>query len=139
MTKIEHLNITVPEIDEAIKFLKIVAPDFVIRKDDKSLDNYRWVHIGNDNCYIALQEAHLGDAAKKQLPSYKNYGINHTALVVLNLKQIEDKLIENGYQKGIETPVEKYRIRRYYYDHAGFEWELVEYLSEKTNEMYLYE
>ena len=58
---------------------------------------------------------------------------------MLNLKQIEDKLIENGYQKGIETPVEKYRIRRYYYDHAGFEWELVEYLSEKTNEMYLYE
>ena len=139
MTRIEHLNITVADIDEAIKFLKIVAPDFVIRKDDKSLDNYRWVHIGNDNCYIALQEAHLGDAAKKQLPSYKNYGINHTALVVLNLKQIEDKLIENGYQKGIETPVEKYRIRRYYYDHAGFEWELVEYLSEKTKEMYLYE
>ena len=139
MTRIEHLNITVPDIDEAIKFLKIVAPDFVIRKDDKSLDNYRWVHIGNDNCYIALQEAQLGDAAKKQLPSYKNYGINHTALVVLNLKQIEDKLIENGYQKGIKTPVEKYRIRRYYYDHAGFEWELVEYLSEKTNEMYLYE
>ena len=139
MTRIEHLNITVPDIDEAIKFLKIVAPDFVIRKDDKSLDNYRWVHIGNDSCYIALQEAHLGDAAKKQLPSYKNYGINHIALVVLNLKEIEYKLLENGYQKGIETPIEKYRKRRYFYDHAGFEWELVEYLSEKKDEMYLYE
>ena len=139
MTRIEHINITVPDIEEAINFLKIVAPDFVVRKDSKSIDNYRWVHIGNNNCYIALQEAHLGEAAKKQLPSYKNFGINHIALVVINLKEIEDKLDKNGYQKGIETLEEKYRKRRYYYDHAGFEWELVQYLSEKADEMYLFE
>ncbi|MDA7746601.1 hypothetical protein N8878_04635 [Psychromonas sp.] len=37
MSKIEHLNITVPDIDEAIKFIQIVAPDFKVRKDVKSV------------------------------------------------------------------------------------------------------
>ena len=54
MTRIEHVNITVPDIDAAISFLKIVAPDFEVRKDNKPADNYRWVHIGNDSYYFAL-------------------------------------------------------------------------------------
>ena len=32
MTRIEHANITVPDIDAAIAFLKVVAPDFEVRK-----------------------------------------------------------------------------------------------------------
>ena len=48
MTRIEHVNITVPDIDEAIRFLKIVAPDFEVRKDEKPSNSYRWVHIGNE-------------------------------------------------------------------------------------------
>ena len=51
----------------------------------------------------------------------------------------KEKLLDNGYNRGIDTPIEKHRKRAYYYDKAGFEWELVEYLSEKTNEKYLYE
>ena len=34
MTKIEHVNLTVPDIDAALDFLKIVAPDFSVRRDD---------------------------------------------------------------------------------------------------------
>ena len=139
MTRIEHVNITVPDIDAAINFLKIVAPDFDVRKDNKSLDSYRWVHIGNENYYFALQEAHLDAVPQKRLQPYRNYGINHVALIVSNIEEIEEKLIAAGYQKGIETPVEKYRKRAYYLDSAGFEWELVEYLSEQPSEKYLYE
>lgn len=47
MTRIEHLNITVPDIDAALAFLVIVAPDFNVRKDVKSPDRHRWVHVGN--------------------------------------------------------------------------------------------
>ena len=136
MTRIEHVNITVPDIDAAISFLKIVAPDFDVRKDNKSSDSYRWAHIGNERYYFALQEAHLDTVPKKQLQSYKNYGINHVALIVSNIQEIEDKLVDGGYQRGIETPIEKYRKRAYFYDNAGFEWELVEYLSEKPNDLF---
>ena len=139
MTRIEHANITVPDIDEAIRFLKIVAPDFEVRKDDKPSDSYRWVHIGNEEYYFALQEPHLDAEPKKQLKSYKNYGVNHIALVVSSIQEIEGKLDSGGYQKSIGVPVEKYRKRAYYFDEAGFEWELVEYLSEKPSEKYLYE
>lgn len=139
MTRIEHVNITVPDIDEAIRFLKIVAPDFVVRKDQKPSNSYRWAHVGNDAYYFALQEPHLDADPKKQLQSYRNYGINHVALVVPNIQEIEKKLLKNGYRRGIETPVEKHRKRGYYYDNAGFEWELVEYLSENLNEKFLYE
>lgn len=49
------------------------------------------------------------------------------------------KLKDGGYHKGIDTPKEKYRKRAYYYDQTGFEWELVEYLSEQPAEKFLYE
>ncbi len=139
MTRIEHANITVPDIDAAIIFLKIVAPDFDVRKDEKPSGSYRWVHIGNEEHYFALEEPHSDAESKKQLQTYQNYGVNHIALVVSNIKEIEEKLVGSGYKKSIETPVEKYRKRTYYFDNAGFEWELVEYLSEKPSEKYLYE
>ncbi len=111
MTIIEHVNITVPNIDAAIKFLKTIAPDFVIRKDENPPDNYRWVHIGNEMYYFALQEPHLGTEPTKQLQSYKNYGINHIALVVTNIQEIEEKLTAQGYRKSIGTPTELHRKR----------------------------
>lgn len=139
MTRIEHINITVPDIDAAISFLNIIAPDFEVRKNQQSPDNYRWTHIGNDRYYFALQEAHIDSVPQNRLQAYKNYGVNHIALIVSNLQDIEAKLAAAGYQRGIEVPIEKYRKRAYYYDQAGFEWELVEYMSQKPHEMYLYE
>ncbi len=64
MTKIEHANITVPDIDEVKAFIKIVAPDFNIRKDQSPPDSNRWAHIGNDDFYFALQQAPIGSMSK---------------------------------------------------------------------------
>lgn len=139
MTKIEHLNITVPDIDEAIKFIQIVAPDFKVRKDVKSSTSHRWTHIGNNECYFALQEAHLGSEPESPRKSYKNYGVNHIALVVDDLFRVENDLVKYGYKRSIDTPVEKHRKRLYFFDNAGFEWELVEYSSQDPTEKFLYE
>lgn len=139
LTSIEHANITVPDIDVAFKFLKIIAPDFVIRKDQKRDGSYRWAHIGNDHFYIALQEPHLQKESTVGSTAYENSGVNHLALIVSDLDRIEKNLIAAGYEKSIDTPVEKFRKRIYYYDNEGFEWELVEYLSDDPSERYLYE
>ena len=139
MTKIEHVNITVPDIDAAVNFLKIVAPDFEIRNDQKPLNDKRWMHIGNKEFYFALQEAHLGHTPIKANQTYINYGFNHVGLIVNNIDDIEKKLIEAEYNKGIDTPKETFRKRIYYYDNAGFEWELVEYFSKNTDDKFLYE
>ena len=138
-TKIEHINITVPDIDAAVSFLNIVAPDFEIKKDENPLNDKRWMHIGNNENYFALQEAHIDAIPKKQNQTYINYGYNHIGLVVNNIDDIENQLKEAGYQKGINTPKEQFRKRAYYYDKSGFEWELVEYLSENIEDKFLYE
>jgi len=139
MTGIEHANITVPDIDSAIRFIKIVAPDFQVRRDEKPLNSYRWVHIGNEHYYLALQEAHLDATPQHRLQPYKNYGINHLAFVVENIAEIEKNLLENGYKRGIDTPIEKHRKRAYFYDDVGFEWEPIEYLSKNPEEKFQYE
>ncbi|EIO4107114.1 TPA: VOC family protein [Vibrio vulnificus] len=140
MTKIEHLNITVPDIDSALAFLAIVAPDFQVRKDVKSLDRHRWAHVGNEQSYFALQEPHLDSLTPNAIQkTYKNYGVNHIGLVVDNLATIENVLVEQGYRRGIIAPEETYRKRAYFFDKAGFEWELTEFLSDIPDEMYLYE
>ena len=94
MTKIEHANITVPDIDEAIAFLKIVAPDFKVRIDQSPTDSNGWAHIENDDFYFALQEAHIGSSPDKPRTPYKNFGVNHIALVVDNLDEIEKRLVQ---------------------------------------------
>ena len=139
MTKIEHVNITVPNIDAAVNFLKIVAPDFEIRNDEKPLNEKRWMHIGNNEFYFALQESPLETEPKKPNQTYINFGFNHIGLVVNNIDDIEKQLIEADYKKGIDTPKETFRKRIYYFDTAGFEWELVEYLSESIDDRFLYE
>ncbi|WP_299492318.1 VOC family protein [Acaryochloris sp. IP29b_bin.137] len=139
MSTLEHVNITVPDIDEAIKFLKTVALDFQVRIDKKPPESIRWAHIGNNDYYFALQEPHLDSVAEEPKQTYKNYGVNHIGIVVEDLSVVEDRLVEAGYKRGISTPIEKYRKRLYFYDSFGFEWELIEYLSGKPSEKYLYE
>ena len=140
MTIVEHLNITVPDVDAALEFLSVVAPDFKVRKDVKAPNKHRWVHVGNEQCYFALQEPHLDSASPNDPQStYKNYGINHIGLVVDDIKAVEEHLVSKGYKRGIVAPEERYRKRAYFFDSAGFEWELTEYLSADLDDMYLYE
>ena len=60
-------------------------------------------------------------------------------LIVHNIDDIEKSLIEVGDTKWIETLKEKFRKKIYYYENAGCEWELVEYLSENLEHKFLYE
>lgn len=139
MTSIEHVNITVPDIDEAIKFIQLVAPDFKVRKDENPASSYRWAHIGNAQYYFALQEPHLDADPEKPRATYKNYGVNHISLIVEDIEKVEGVLLKAGYKRGIATPIEQHRKRLYFIDSFGFEWELVEYSSDDPSEKFLYE
>lgn len=139
MTRFEHLNMTVPSIDIAIEFINVVAPDFTVRRDEYSERGYRWVHIGNEAAYIALQEPYPGVEAKPPLQTYRNLGVNHIGLIIDNADDTEKLLLQKGYKSNGPMVVETYRKRIYFYDRSGFEWELVEYLSDAHAEKYLYE
>ena len=136
---IEHANITVSDIDAAIAFLKVVEPQIQVRHDETPEGSYRWAHVGVGNCYIALQEPHIGSQPVDNRRPYKDCGVNHLGWVVQDLDAVTSRLEESGYRKGIPGEEHRYRHRAYYHDSAGFEWELVEYLSDRLEERYSYE
>ncbi len=139
MTTIEHLNITVPDIDAAVDFIQLVAPDFSIRKDAVAELGYRWVHIGNNKSYFALQEPHPGCTVNSPHQTYRNLGVNHIGLIIEDAVATEALLLKNGYQANGPMVIESHRRRIYFYDHTGFEWEMVEYTSDSPSDRYLYE
>lgn len=142
-TYLEHANLTVPDIDQAIAFLCTIEPLFYVRRDalERLADGQtrRWVHVGNERVYIALQQAEPGSQPQMPRRSYENYGVNHLAWVVNDFEAVLARLEQQGYRRGLLVPPEAYRKRAYYYDTAGFEWEIVQYLSEKDELRNAYE
>jgi catechol 2,3-dioxygenase-like lactoylglutathione lyase family enzyme len=139
MTYLEHANITVPDIDAAIAFLKVVDSEIEVRHDETPSGSYRWAHVGIGNSYIALQEPHLDSNPTDNRRPYKDFGVNHIGWVVEDLDAVVERLEAHGYRKGIPGEDHAYRRREYYYDSAGFEWEFVEYLTEVHEERFSYE
>ncbi|MGE4593919.1 MAG: VOC family protein [Gammaproteobacteria bacterium] len=132
-TKLEHANLCVDDIDGMIKFLQTALPDFIIRHDETGIDGDRWVHIGNDTTYIALN-----NSTEKESSDWKPYsgksGVNHLGYMVDNAEQVRSRLLAADY---IESTIENnhpFRKRVYFYDHEGRDWEFVEYLSENLEE-----
>ena len=139
MSQLEHANITVPDIDAAILFIQLMAPDHKVRQDAVSEMGYRWVHIGNEQSYIALQAKHPEAMASEPRETYKNYGVNHLCYRVNDVRAIEQRLLDAGYRQNGPLIEDSHRLRLYFYDDMGLEWEMVEYLSDKPEEMFKYE
>ena len=131
--QLEHANLCVSDIDEMIKFLQIALPDFIIRHDETDNDGDRWVHIGNDKTYIALNNSIQKDSSD-WAPYSGKPGVNHLGYMVDSVEQVRSRLRAGGY---IESTVENnhpFRKRLYFYDPEGRDWEFVEYLSENLKE-----
>jgi len=132
-TKLEHANLCVDDIDGMIKFLQTALPDFIIRHDETGIDGDRWVHIGNDTTYIALNNSTQKESSDWTPYSGKS-GVNHLGYMVDNAEQVRSRLLAADY---IESTIENnhpFRKRVYFYDHEGRDWEFVQYLSENLEE-----
>ena len=135
--KLEHANVTVSSINKAIRFLKTAFPEFEVRGQGVGEKGKKWLHLGTDSTYIALEEV------KDQPPvlprqSYFHLGINHLCFEVENIDEIHRRLSAEGY---LVRPVanEQFRKRLYADDNLGNEWEFVEYLSKIPGKKNLYE
>ena len=131
---LEHANITVPDIDAAIAFLQTIDPSIGVRRDAVSQAGKRWAHVGTDRSYIALQAPNGPQRPEQARETYVNFGFNHLAWVVEDCDAVVARLEAGGYRRGIETASHPHRKRVYYYDGAGFEWEILEYLSDDPAE-----
>lgn len=132
---LEHANITVPDMDAAIAFLTTACPEFAIRHDTiHPVSGIRWVHLGTPTSYFALQEPHKGRTPEDHRRPYDDIGVNHLGLIVDDFDAVEARLEAAGYKRGMPVEPHPARKRAYWYDHAGFEWEFIEYLTDDLDQ-----
>lgn len=136
---LEHANVTVPDLDAAIEFLHTLDPALRVRHDGVSPEGRRWAHVGTERSYIALQAPSGPQAPEAPREAYVHFGVNHLGWVVEDLDAAVARLDAAGYRRGMEAEAHPHRKRAYYYDAAGFEWELLEYLSDDPAEFNEYD
>ncbi|MDO5978675.1 VOC family protein [Flavivirga spongiicola] len=127
---LEHANITVNDLQEAVKFFQTAFPHFKIRGGGN--DMREWIHLGDDDTYLAINQAKQSDL--KADKNYDKIGINHIGFVVQNVEEIASNLLSNGYKRDYPKEVEQFRIRDYFADADGNQYEFVQYLSDKPEE-----
>ena len=126
---LEHVNITVIDVDEAIRFLQTAMPDWKVRADVSSEESNcrRWVHLGTDTTYIAIEDR--GAIEKGGHEPYVDPGVNHLGFVVNDVNAVSKRLTDAGYEEGLSSLDNPNRKRIYFYDADGNEYEFIEYLK----------
>lgn len=125
----EHANMHVQDVDRMLAFIKCAFPSFRIRYDSGTDDSERWVHIGDDNTYLAIYRA---TQAKKERPQpYSGRpGINHIGFAVDDVESLRQRLLDGGYEETTVPNKHPARRRIYFNDPEGYDWEFIEYFSE---------
>lgn len=125
-TRLEHANIAVQDVNAMIQFLQIAFPDFAIRGEGKNLMGNRWVHVGNDETYVAINEAPR-ESPSKRAPYSTVPGLNHLGYEVTDVKALRERMLAAGYHDSTVPNEHPSRTRVYFYDPEGNDWEFVEY------------
>ena len=123
--RFEHINISCKDIDATQKFYKTLFPDWYVRVAGEN-NGSRWMHLGNNQFYIALNDA---PEQERVHMLYESIGINHVGFVIKDGEAMKKLLdAEKIEYYTMTAPETKYRI--YVNDPDGNEIELVEYNSE---------
>jgi len=136
--RLEHANISVKDIDGMIRFLQTAFHSFRIRRDETEPDGSRWVHIGTDDAYIALNQA-TDVPAEDWTPYGGKPGVNHLGFEVDDAEAVRLRLKAAGYRDSTYPNAHPHRRRVYFYDAEGNDWEFVQYLSDNVAERNDYE
>ncbi len=131
--RLEHANLAVRDVDAMITFLRAASPEFRIRSSGKTWQGARWVHVGTNDTYIALNEATL-EPAEPWVPYAGRPGTNHLGYEVDDVESLRSRLTAAGYRDSTVPNAHPHRQRVYFYDPEGNDWEFVEYRSEDPAE-----
>lgn len=130
MIRIEHANFTVQDLDDAIELFQVLWPEAGVRcraTTEGMNGEFEWVHFGDDDTYVALQESPQ-KVDFYPSPHVKDF-YSHLGFEVTDLAAIVAQLESMGYVPVMQADVEA-RKRAYFLDRSGNYFELVEYLSD---------
>lgn len=119
---LEHVNLTVSDLDRSVDFYCALFDVRVRWKGPIDAEGRLGAHVGDDRCYLALfQAAEAGSVDH----DYARPGINHFGFVVADLDDVRRRLTHLGGSVHHEADYEPGR-RLYCLDPDGHEIELVE-------------
>ena len=136
--RIEHANLAVRDVDATVRFLQIAFPTFRIRGEGRTLAGARWLHVGTDDVYLALQDAPAAPA-EPWVPYGGKPGLNHLGFEVDDAEALRARMRAAGYEDSTFPNAHPHRVRVYFHDLEGNDWEFVEYRSEVPTERNDYE
>ena len=120
------MNLTVGNLDEAIRFITTAVPEFRVRHRGFT-DGQEWAHVGTEETYLAFSQAAEGEISASHS---SGRGFNHAGVVVADAQRVARALRDAGYQEGFQAEPHPHRKRVYFHDADNNEWEFVEYLSD---------
>ncbi|MGB1234547.1 MAG: VOC family protein [Planktomarina sp.] len=125
MAELEHVNVTVSNIDKTTAWMKDVF-DWHIRWDGIDMGgNGNTVHIGTDGSYLALYCPHRG--TMPFVDGVAQVGsLNHIAVTVDDLDGVEAKVRAKEFHVINPEPYDPGR-RFYFFDQDTIEFEVVTY------------
>ena len=129
---IQHANVTVLDMDEAIRFLTTAFPHFRVRGGGESSEGAKWkkwCHLGTETIYIAVEQSSTVNRPKAngESPAAR---INHVGFVVDDVTEVQRKTEAAGYVRNALIDESPSRKRLYVDDGSGLTWEFVEYLCD---------
>jgi catechol 2,3-dioxygenase-like lactoylglutathione lyase family enzyme len=124
----EHANLCVRDVDGMIRFLESAFPEFRVRHDATEADGSRWVHVGTDETYIALSSSRR-DRDQTRRPYSGEPGVNHLGYEVDDVEAMRKRLLAAGYAETSVPNGHPYRMRVYFNDAEGNDWEFVQYFA----------
>lgn len=124
--RLEHANITVSDARKTAQYLDDIF-GWKIRWEGASIYDGISIHVGGDNSYLALYQSPKSDGVLNDTYTHVG-GLNHLAVVVDNLDEVETKVNKAGFKPQSHADYEPGR-RFYFDDHDGIEIEVVEYDS----------
>ncbi len=136
--RLEHANLCVRNVDKMASFLRTAFPEFRVRGGGQTILGSRWMHVGTDDTYIALQESSQ-EPAEAWVPYSQKPGTNHLGYEVDDVEALRKRLLEAGYGETTVPNRHPHRRRIYFHDPEGNDWEFVQYSSDDPAERNDYE
>lgn len=133
MPRLEHANLIVRDVDSMIQFVRTAFPEFAIRAEGKTWTGARWVHLGTEDCYLALNES-TQESAEAWVPYAGKPGLNHLGYEVDDAAGLQERMRAAGYMDSTVPNNHPHRRRVYFHDPEGNDWEFVQYLSDDPSE-----
>jgi catechol 2,3-dioxygenase-like lactoylglutathione lyase family enzyme len=131
--RLDHANLAVRDLDGVLRFLTTAFPEFRVRGEGTGWGGSRWVHVGTDQVYLALHQA-SAEAAEPFVPYAGKPGTNHLGFEVEDAAAVRARLAAAGYRESTVPNEHPWRVRVYFLDAEGHDWEFVQYRSDDPRE-----